>query len=77
MTVETALVNHRFHVLEPNDLTVLRDLVQTLCDGSAADESSAAMGFLESVFGGLDSDEKRFLAALLQNKAQRPRRADR
>ena len=76
-TVETALVNHRFHVLEPNDLTVLQDLVQTLCDGDAADKSGAAMEFLESVFGGLDSDEKRFLAALLENKAQRPRRVDR
>ncbi|HEV2160444.1 hypothetical protein [Bradyrhizobium sp.] len=76
-TVETALVNHRFHVLEPNDLTVLQVLVQALSDASAADKSGAALEFLESAFGGLDSDEKRFLAALLANKAQRPRRVDR
>jgi hypothetical protein len=75
--VETSLVNHKFRVLEPNDLSVLRDLVQAVCDGLEADKPQAVMDFLERVFGGLDQDEKRFLEGIIRNNGQRPRRADR
>jgi hypothetical protein len=75
--VETSLVNHRFQVLEPNDLSVLRGLVQALCDGREVDRPQAVMDFLERVFGGLDQDEKRFLEGIVRNNGQRPRRDDR
>jgi AAA domain len=76
-SVETSLVKQKFSVLEPNDLTVLRKLVRSLCEGSATEKSKAAMEFVEAVFGGLNGDEKRFIEALFYNKVQNPKRADR
>lgn len=75
--VETSLVNHKFLVLEPSELSVLQDLVQAICDGSEAEKPAAAMQFFERVFGGLGQDEKRFVEGILRNGGQRPMRADR
>jgi AAA domain len=33
--IETSLVNQKFRVLEPNDLSALQDLVLAICDGEA------------------------------------------
>jgi DNA helicase-2/ATP-dependent DNA helicase PcrA len=75
--VETSLVKHKFRVLEPNDLSVLRDLVRAICDGEEAGKPKAAMDFLQRVFGGYEQDDKRFLQGILRNNGQRATRADR
>jgi hypothetical protein len=75
--VETSLVKHKFRVLEPNDLGVLQDLVQAICDGKEADKPKAAMDFFQRVFGGYEQDGKRFIQGILSNSGQRATRADR
>ena len=75
--LETALVNHGLRVLEPNDLTVLQELVRALCDDDEAARPKAALTFFERAFGGLGQDEKRFLEAVFRNKVRRATRADR
>jgi hypothetical protein len=75
--IETALVNQRFRVLEPNDLTVLRDLIQALANRQPQDKTEAIVEFFKRVFGGFANDEQNFFNAILTQKAQRLRRADR
>jgi DNA helicase-2/ATP-dependent DNA helicase PcrA len=75
--IETTLVNHQFRVLEPNDLSVLQDLVRAICDGEAADAPKAVMAFFKRVFGALGPDDKQFFQNILSNKRQRVLRADR
>lgn len=75
--IETALVNHNYRVLEPNELSALRTLILALADGSAPEKSEAAMEFLARAHGGLSGDDKSFVEKILKGKNQRPRRADR
>ncbi|MGY4282993.1 hypothetical protein ACVWXO_002213 [Bradyrhizobium sp. LM2.7] len=75
--VETSLVNHQFRVLEPNDLSVLQDLVRAVCDGETANAPKAVMAFFKRVFGALGPDDKQFFQNILSNKRQRVLRADR
>jgi hypothetical protein len=69
-------VNQKFRVLEPNDLSVLQDLVRAICDGEAAKTPKAVMAFFKRVFGALGPDDKQFFQRLLSNKRQRVLRAD-
>jgi DNA helicase-2/ATP-dependent DNA helicase PcrA len=75
--IETALVNHNYRVLEPNELSVLRKLIVAVADGSCAEKSQAALEFLTRVYGGFSADESGFIRKILRGEAQRPRRADR
>ncbi|MCH7776722.1 MAG: AAA family ATPase [Gemmatimonadetes bacterium] len=75
--IETALVNHNYRVLEPNELSALRKLILALSDGSPREKSAAAIAFLTRVHGGLSADDNRFIGKILKAENQRPRRADR
>jgi hypothetical protein len=75
--LETLLVKQKFHLLEQNELSVLRELIETFCDGCPAEKASAAMKFFKRVFGGLSQGDKAFLEKLLRNEIQQPRRTDR
>ena len=75
--IETSLVNHQFRVLEPNDLSVLKDLVRAICDGEAAASPKAVMAFFKRVFGALGPDDKQFFQNILSNTRQRVLRAER
>jgi DNA helicase-2/ATP-dependent DNA helicase PcrA len=75
--LETLLVKQKFHLLEQNELSVLRELVETLCDGPPTAKAEAARKFFKRVFGGVSQNEQAFLEKLLGNKSQQPRRADR
>ena len=75
--IETALVNHNYCVLEPNELSALRTLILGLSDGTPVEKSNAAMEFLTGAHGGLSGDDKSFIERNLRGKNQRPRRADR
>ena len=74
---ETTLVNRGYRVLEPNDLTALRNLILALSDAAPGQKSDAAMTFFAETHGGLPSDEKNFIRKILKGGRQRPRRADR
>jgi hypothetical protein len=75
--IETSLVNQKFRVMEPNDLSVLQDLVRAVCDGEAAKAPKAVMAFFKRVFGALGPGDKQFFQRLLSNEHQRVLRADR
>lgn len=76
-SIETSLVKRNFRVLEPNDLSVLRELVKSICSDKPSSRPKAAIKFFKRVFGGLDLDDQRFLQAILSNNGKLPRRADR
>ncbi|HET7676173.1 MAG TPA: hypothetical protein VFL54_11670, partial [Gammaproteobacteria bacterium] len=76
-SLETTLVKQKYRVLEPNELSVLRDLIVALCDGSASEQAGAAFNFLTRAYGGLPGDDKNFLEKILKGQAQRPQREDR
>lgn len=75
--VETVLVKRAYRVLEPNDLTALRDLILALADGAAVEKADAAIKFFSDAHGGLSPDTKIFIANVLKGEGGRPRRADR
>jgi hypothetical protein len=75
--IETTLVNNKYHVLEPSELTVLRSLILTLSGGSSTDKSNVAVDFLKRAHGGLSPDDKTFFNKILRGEDQRPRLADR
>jgi AAA domain len=75
--IETSLVNQKFRVLEPNDLSVLQDLMRAICDGEAAKQPKAVMAFFKRVFGALGPDDKQFFQRILSNNRQRVLRSDR
>ena len=75
--VETMLVKRSYRVLEPNDLTALRDLLLALADGTPSEQVNAAIRFFSDTHGGLSPDTKTFIANLLKGEGGRPRRADR
>ena len=74
---ETTLVRRGYRVLEPNDLTTLRNLILALSDETPSRKSDAAMTFFEEAHGGLPSDDKSFIRKILSGDHQRPRRTDR
>ena len=74
---ETMLVNQQYRVLEPNELSALRDLVVALSGGAESDKSDAAIAFLVRAHGGLPADDRRFIERILRKEQQSPRRADR
>lgn len=75
--IETALVRKKYHVLEPNELSVLRALIIQLSDGSPSKKAEAALVFLTRLHGGLSDNDKTFFRKLLLGENQRPRRGDR
>ena len=75
--IETVLVNHKYHLLEPNELTALRKLILALSNGSPLKKSNAATKFLTTAYGGLRGDDKSFIGKILRGENQRPLRADR
>ncbi|WP_375311638.1 UvrD-helicase domain-containing protein [Bradyrhizobium sp. A5] len=75
--IETSLVSHQFRVLEPNDLSVLQELLRAICDGESVKAPKAVMTFFKRVFGALGPDDKLFFQRILSNKPQRVLRADR
>ena len=75
--IETALVNHNYRLLEPNELSALRTLILALSNGSPLEKSNAATEFLTRAHGGLSGDDKSFIGKILRGENQRPRRADR
>lgn len=75
--IETALVNHNYRVLEPNELSALRRLIIGLADGSPPEKAKEAEEFITRAYGGLPGDEKRFIGKLLKGEGQRPQRTDR
>jgi hypothetical protein len=74
--LETLLVKQKFHLLEQNELSVLRELIEALCDGCSAEKATAAMKFFKRVFGGMSPDDQAFLERMLRNKRQQPRRTE-
>jgi AAA domain len=75
--IETSLVNQKFRILEPNDLSVLQSLVVAICDEKPAAKPRKAMAFFKRVFGGLGPDDQRFLQNILSKKRARATRKDR
>ena len=77
ISVETTLVNNNYKVLEPNELSALRGLVQGLVDGNDTQKAAAAIKFLKNAYGGIETSDKTFIEKLLKAENQSPRRADR
>jgi DNA helicase-2/ATP-dependent DNA helicase PcrA len=75
--IETSLVNQKFRVLEPNDLSVLQSLLRAICDGEPDKKPDAVMAFFKRVFGALDSGDPKFFERILRNEHQRALRDDR
>lgn len=75
--IETTLVNKKYQVLEPNELSALRSLIISLSDGSPTEKSYVALNFMVRAHGGLSGDDKTFIEKILRGKVQRPLRADR
>lgn len=75
--VETVLVKRAYRILEPNDLTVLRDLIVVLADGTDAEKADAAIKFFFDSHGGLSPDTKAFISNILKGEGSRPRLVDR
>jgi AAA domain len=75
--IETALVNQRFRVLEPNDLTALRELIETLAQGQQSDKAIGIIEFFKAAFGGFADYEQSFFHSILTQRTQRVRRGDR
>ncbi len=73
---ETALVNQNYKVLEPNELSALKNLIETLADGLIDQKSTAVLSFLEDAYSGL-GDDKDFISKILSGARQRPQREDR
>lgn len=74
--IETTLVNRKYRVLEPNELSTLRTLIVQISDGSPDEKAGAAFDFLTRAYGGLSGD-KAFIEKILNGENQRPQRADR
>ena len=75
--VQTALVKRKYRVLEPNELSELRKLIVPLAKGSRNQKARAAMNFLTTSYGGINTSEKTFINKLLRGQNQRVRRDDR
>jgi DNA helicase-2/ATP-dependent DNA helicase PcrA len=75
--IETILVNNKFRVLEPNELSALCSLILSLSDGLPTEKSDAAFDFLNRAHGGLSGNDKTFIEKILRGENQRPQRADR
>jgi hypothetical protein len=75
--LETALVNHNYRLLEPNELSTLRELILVICRGVTADKVRGALAFLKKSYGGLSPDEFTFIQKLLRGERQRPHLAER
>lgn len=75
--IESALVNHNYRVMEPNELSALQKLIVALSDGSPHGKSEAAIEFLTRVHGGLSANDKDFIRKILNGDCQRPHREDR
>ncbi len=76
-SIETTLVNNKYRVLEPNELSDLRSLIISLSDGSPTEKSNAALVFLKRAYGGVSENDKNFFCKILKGENQRPRRDDR
>jgi len=76
-SVETALVNQGYRVLEPSELSALQKVVIALADGSAAVRNDTTVKFLLRAHGGLEAADKEFIQKILTGTARQPRRADR
>lgn len=75
--IETALVNHNYRVLEPNELSALQKLIVALSKGSPREKSKVAIEFLTTAHGGLSGSDKNFIDKILKGVRQFPHRADR
>lgn len=75
--LETLLVKRKFHLLEQNELSVLRELIEVFCHSCSTEKAAAATKFFKRVFGGMSQDDQAFSDKLLRNERQQPRRADR
>lgn len=75
--IETALVRRFYQILEPNDLTVLCDLILAFANGSATEKADAAIKFISETYGGISPDTKSFIAKILKGSSRRPKRSDR
>ncbi len=75
--IETTLVKRKYHVLEPNELSVLRSLIIPLSGGSPTEKAEAALAFLVRLHGGLSENDKTFFKKILSGTKQRPKREDR
>ena len=75
--ITTTLVKRLgYHVLEPNDLSALRNLVVKLSDGTPSEKLNASMNFFDKAYGGLSNDKK-FIRKFLKGDPQTPRRPER
>lgn len=70
--LETTLAKQGYCVLEPNELRVLRDLVDVLAEDKPADKANALLDFFKLVYGGV-SDHADFIAKICRGDPQRPR----
>lgn len=75
--LETTLVNQGYCVLEPNELTELKEVILALSDGPSLEKARATAKFLMRAHGGLPGDDQKFIQKITAGKVQRPRRADR
>lgn len=75
--VLTTLVNQKYRVLEPNELSHLRKLVIGLGQASAARRAQAALTFLTTAFGSVPQTDREFAGRILRGEQQRSRRDDR
>ena len=75
--IQTTLVNRSYRVLEPNELSALRKLIQPLSDGSPHQKAIASGQFIDAAYGSVSVDDKAFIAKILKGEKQQPRRSDR
>lgn len=75
--LETTLVKQGYRVLEPNELSALREVILVLTDGQSHDKARVVTGFLTRAHGGLSNDDQNFIGKITEGKPQRPRRSDR
>ncbi len=71
--IETTLVRNKYKILEPNDLSALQLLVESLTDGSPIEQSNNVCNFLFRSHGGVTGNDKTFIKKILFGEKQRPR----
>ena len=75
--VQTTLVKQKYRILEPNELSTLRDLVSVLADGTVTQKARAALKFLTTAYGSVPAPDQTFIGKILRCETQRVNRPDR
>jgi len=74
--LETTLIKRGYCLLEPNELTALRDLIAALTDGKPSDKAKRVSEFFRRAYAGL-GDDAGFITKIARGRPQKPRKAAR